>query len=99
MIIGTMRAEEAKVFDSQAGYHQFHNEDGEAYGSFEVFWVDAADIETDGTDESWSLVEGISAPGWYWAAGFPGCMYDGDPSGPFATSWAARYDADELCPE
>jgi len=40
MIIGTVRAEEAKVFSSDSGYHQFHDEDGGTYGSYEVFWHD-----------------------------------------------------------
>jgi hypothetical protein len=90
MQIGTMRVEEAKVFDSEAGYHQFHNEDGAAYGSFEVLWIDAqADCRDELDDE-----EGRAA-GWYWAPGFPGCLWDGDPCGPFATSYKARADADE----
>ena len=37
--------------------------------------------------------------GWYWVAGFPGCLWDGEPSGPFATSRDAREDADEWVPE
>lgn len=39
MRIGTVRLEEAVVFDSHNGYHQF--EDGETrepYSSFEIFW-------------------------------------------------------------
>ena len=31
--------------------------------------------------------------GWYWAACYPGCMPDGDFSGPFASSRAAYRDA------
>jgi hypothetical protein len=79
MIIGTRRAEEARVFDNEAGYHQFTNEEGESFGSFEVFWWE--------DDEP-------PRPGWYWAAGFPGCLYDGEPSGPFGSSAQARLDAD-----
>lgn len=86
MRIGTMRAEEAKVFDSDAGYHPFHNETGETYGSFEVYWSDGEQDE-DGS---------ISGAGWYWIAQFPGCMPDGEASGPFATSTKARIDADEF---
>lgn len=37
--------------------------------------------------------------GWYWAAGFPGCLHDGEPSGPFATSRQALEDADGWDPE
>jgi hypothetical protein len=49
-------------------------------GSFEVFWEDqenTADMET----------------GWYWWACFPGCLPDGDQSGPFNTSTLAYEDA------
>lgn len=77
MKIGTVRLEEAKVFDSEAGYHRFHAEDGSEFGSFEIFW----------------------AEGWYWHACFPGCMPDGDASGPFASSRQAMYDADEFHPD
>lgn len=87
-VIGLMRAEEARVFDSEAGYHRFHSENGERYGSFLVYWQDA--IDNDG--------EPIAA-GWYWRAEFPGCMPDGDMSGPFATSHKARADGDELWDE
>lgn len=87
MKIGTLRAEEARVFDSAAGYHQFHDEEtGEAHGSFEVFWLD----HDDEPDDDFAMPSG-----WYWIAGFPGCMPDSDgPSGPFAYSWLAKWDAD-----
>ena len=77
MIIGLVRPEEAKVFDAHEGYHQFHNEHGEASGSFEVFWNE----------------------GWYWWPCFPGCLPCGEPNGPFSTSYRARTDADEYCPD
>jgi hypothetical protein len=32
-------------------------------------------------------------PGWYWWSCFPGCLPDGDPSGPFATEAEALADA------
>lgn len=94
MIIGTVRPEEARVFDSAAGYHQFHNEDGETYGSFEVFWVEGSATRwwDDELDEP-------MRPGWYWWACFPGCVPDGEPSGPFANSRDAMYDADEYHPD
>jgi hypothetical protein len=88
MIIGTVRPEEARVFDSEAGYHQFTSEDGEPHGSFEVFWHNGDDSE----DDSMAF-----APGWYWWACFPGCQPDSDAaSGPFASSSQARQDADEF---
>lgn len=36
-----------------------------------------------------------SAAGWYWQAGFPGCMPDGDPVGPFDTETEALEDAQD----
>jgi hypothetical protein len=79
------------VFDQFAGYHSFHTEETqEPYGSFEVFWMNAA-INEDG--------ETIEAAGWYWQACFPGYLPDGEPSGPFATSRQAMQDADEWHPE
>ena len=108
MIIGTVRVEEAQAYTSHAGYHQFHaDETQEEYGSFEVFFVTPeqadklyADATAQGdwgvstTDESDTL-----SAGWYWAAGFPGCLPDGDAMGPFASSQQAHEDADEWAPE
>jgi hypothetical protein len=94
MIIGTMRTEESKVFDCMAGYHQFHAEETqEPYGSFEVFWDDGdkgRNYDSEGEEVR---------PGWYWASGFPGCTWDSEPVGPFATSMQAHKDADEWSPE
>lgn len=82
--IGTVRPEEAKVFDSHAGYHQFHAEETqEPFGSFEVFWIG----------------ERIGSPGWYWQPCFPGCLPDGEAVGPYASSRAAHEAADEWSPE
>lgn len=97
MIIGTVRAEEARVFDSEAGYHRFHTMEGDAYGSFEVFWHDANSDDT-GPDDDDGDFDPLPS-GWYWHACFPGCMPDGDPVGPFASSRAAMYDADEYHPD
>ena len=84
MIIGTVRIEEARVYDSHSGFHQFHaDETQEPHCSFEVFWFESVHVE----------------PGWYWAAGFPGCLYDSEPTGPFAYSQQAHEDADEWAPE
>ena len=91
MRIGTVRPEEARVFDQYAGYHSFHAEETQVpFGSFEVFWHNGRD---DG-----ALGEGWDA-GWYWWACHPGCMPDGDPIGPFASSRQALQDADEWNPE
>jgi hypothetical protein len=96
MRIGTVRAEEARVFDSHAGCHRFHQEETqEEYGSFEIFWhngkQDCRDEDSDGSEPL--------APGWYWWARFPGCMPDGEANGPFADSRQALQDADEWSPE
>lgn len=78
MIIGTMHKEEARVFDRDAGYHQFQHEDGEPYGSFEIYWNEGNEYEV---------------AGWYWQPCFEGCLPDGDAIGPFGTSMAAHSDA------
>jgi hypothetical protein len=95
MIIGTMRAEEAKVFDQYAGYHSFHkDETQEPYGSFEIFYMDRWP-DSGKREEAWPGL----MPGWYWWACSPGCLPDDDPCGPFATSRNALEDADEWAPE
>ena len=101
MIVGTVRTEEARVFDSHAGYHRFHaDESQEPYGSFEVFWYDGDETDSDSSSTISRLNECTEHPaGWYWAAGFPGYLYDGDPMGPFASSQQAHRDADEWAPE
>ena len=59
-------------------YHRFRGDDDEEYGSFLVFY------STDYThDES----------GWYWCPCFPGCMPDGEASGPFPCEADAIADA------
>lgn len=93
MRIGTVRPEEARIFDSHAGFHQFHSEETqEPYGSFEIFWGDKA--KDDDGELIWPNGEG-----WYWWACHPGCMPDGEVSGPFASSRQALEDADEWNPE
>lgn len=98
MIIGTVRSEEALIHDTWAGYHQFHAEiTQEPYGSFEIFWHQPSRLLT--TEEREEAGELDLPAGWYWRAGFPGCLPDGEPSGPFATSRAALEDAGEWHPE
>ena len=72
-----------------AGYHQFVDDTGAAFGSFEVFWQRAEFYNT------LKVPEDYTPAGWYWAAGYPGCLYDGDPQGPFATSKLAFSNAKE----
>ena len=96
MIIGTMRPEEARIYDQWEGFHEFHSEETqETYGSFEILWMPEGNymcFEGHGITETY-------AAGWYWQAGFPGCLPDSDPSGPFAMSRDALEDADEWHPE
>ena len=72
-----------------AGYYQFVDDTGAAFGSFEVFWQCAEFYNTLKVPEDYTLA------GWDWAAGYPGCLYDGDPQGPFATSKLAFSNAKE----
>ena len=65
-------------------YYQFQDENGESYGSFEVFF-------TCGSFDQES--EEATTPGFYWCAGFPGCLPDGGISGPFETEDEAINDA------
>ena len=89
MIIGTVRPEEAKVFDSEAGFHRFLADDGSEYGSFEVYWhTEDKDAHDDDDAELCEL-----ASGWYWRSCFPGCLPDGEPNGPYARSRLAYEDA------
>lgn len=97
MIIGALRPEEARVFDTRAGYHQFHSEETqEPFGSFEIFWHPGGawdDEEEAALCDDWQ--EEKHAPGWYWRA----CLPDGEANGPFSTSRDALEDADEWNPE
>lgn len=60
-----------------SGYWKFEDEDGNEYGSFQVFEVDADNPDLDIPEED------RLEPGWYWWACFEGCIPDGEPSGPF----------------
>jgi hypothetical protein len=69
------------------GYHAFKDDEGETFGSFETFYMDrkaAAEWSTDSTE---------NYAGFYWWPCFPGCIPDGEPSGPFETESAAIEDA------
>lgn len=86
----------AMEHDTWAGFHQFHAEETqEPYGSLEVFWRD----EQRPLCDDWGYEDPGVRAGWYWWACFPGCLPDGEPSGPFATSRDALQDADEWHPE
>ena len=75
-------------------YHRFCEGTDQEYGSFEVFEMDACSA-CDWSKVSLAAGEGPAnyESGYYWHACFPGCMPDGDPSGPFATEELAIADA------
>lgn len=60
--------------------------DPHALPNVEVFYYD------DGATDTYALDHGHE-PGWYWWPCFPGCLPDGEPSGPFATEAEALADA------
>lgn len=66
---------------AKSGFHKFDRNDGwgEQFGSFKVFFDEG---NQDCGDEA-------REPGWYWQACFPGCLPDGEASGPFDTSTEA----------
>ena len=68
-------------------FHQFTNDQGEQYGSFETFYYYDAMPNTS---------HRIGERGWYWNACFPGCLPDGDPSGPFENEQEAIKDASDF---
>jgi hypothetical protein len=73
-------------------YHCFIDSNGEEYGSFETVYMSKEDLLSDvwiddreddnGIDEEtvYNIDDFI---GWYWVEGFPGCLWDGTPSGPY----------------
>jgi hypothetical protein len=65
-------------------YHDF------SWGSAEVFYLDANEI----LDFEPGADEEPLEPGWYWASGQPGCLWDGEPTGPFNTEAEALEDAE-----
>jgi len=80
------------------GYHEFNNRRGQfgsektAFGSFEVFYNDQSGEWYEFQDETGELLP----VGWYWWACFPGCIPDGDFSGPFETEEEAIRDANDF---
>lgn len=77
----------AAMSASFAGYHPFTDcNRAEGNGSFEVFWHKFHCGPLEG-----SLYE--LPTGWYWWPCFPGCIPDGDATGPFPTAEGAYLDA------
>lgn len=68
------------------GYHGFEaQETDEKTGSFEVCFLKREDAPR-------------REAGWYWAAGFPGCLHDGELSGPYDTDREAYDNAQDVGP-
>ena len=57
-------------------WHQFLTENGDPYGSFEVFFT-CGSFNPE--------AEEAHQAGWYWVACFPGCLPDSEPVGPFSS--------------
>jgi hypothetical protein len=75
-------------------YHRFKNDQGDKYGSFEVFYHEGGcDLMPDCVAHE-KGVEPLK-PGWYWWCCFPGCLPDSDPIGPFTTESQAHNNAIE----
>ena len=68
-------------FSAKEGYHSFRGN----VGSFEVFW-NSGDLEGDEPNTKAEI-------GWYWRPCFPGCLPDGEATGPFFSSSEAFADA------
>ena len=88
--VPTLKPNEA--YAGMSGYHAFEDDAGNAYGSFEVFWSGNYPAEEGEKRPRWGNLTGLKL-GWYWTAGFPGCLPDGDANGPFNSSRAAYRDA------
>ena len=69
-------------------YYEFASDSGTGYGSLEAFHSD----HTGPDSGHWVSGETVE-PGWYWWPCFPGCLPDGDATGPFQTERAAVIDA------
>lgn len=85
-------------------YHQFTDDQGNGYGSCEIFYVTKQEALLNRKElweeykrplnESMELSECYACfPGWYWQACFPGCLPDGSAMGPFKTEQEAMQDA------
>jgi hypothetical protein len=57
--------------------------------------TDAFDGDECMCDEAPEEGESSTISGWYWQAGFPGCLPDGEPTGPFETEAEAIADAQD----
>lgn len=74
-------------------YHTFKDSVEGEYGSFEVFKIEP---QRNSIGNEMTIDGKAAMPGWYWWACFPGCLPDGDPSGPFKTEQDAINDAQDF---
>ena len=78
---------------SHAGYSNYVAENGDSYGSFEIFYLDGATVkEMNAEIIKYDAEASPWRAGWYYQSCFPGCLPDSDPFGPYNTSKQA-YDA------
>lgn len=64
--------------------------DPHALPDVEVFY---SDVDPESDEFTGSTELGLRGYGWYWWPCFPGCLPDGDPTGPFDTEDEAIADA------
>ncbi len=85
------------TFDLQDGtYHTWLDNDGEEYGSFEVFAVSPMEAYYNRQNAGHGDGHTIYQSGWYWWACFPDCLPDGEAVGPFASEAEAEADARDV---
>jgi hypothetical protein len=72
-------------------YYEFASDSGTGFGSLEAFHTDEHPITSTG-ERFDNYAETVQA-GWYWWPCFPGCLPDGDATGPFQTEREAVEDA------
>lgn len=79
---------------TQAYSNPARADEPDALPDIEVFYAEEGDVQ-------YELSEGFDpAPaGWYWWSCFPGCLPDGDPSGPFESYAEALADAQAYAQE
>jgi len=82
--------------NSHAGYHPFRDEMGKPMKgtSCWIVWRDYGDVDRSEFDlDDDEEFDPHEYEGWYYTPCYPGCLPDGDFTGPFATSRAAYREA------
>lgn len=78
---------------AQAYSNPKRENDPHALPDLEVFYVSPAQASNRVRQYDDGSSDECTEPGWYWWACFPGCLPDGEASGPFATEAEALADA------